>query len=155
MPLSNAQYDEIMHEYDERQLHNRHILETRRAEVLKKLPRLKEIDASVASSSVRQARLHLDGDTNALASLKQELSACLWNGSSSLLQAGIRQTIWTRFIPVRIAKTAGISTGKNATVLNRQLSIPSMPSPTFAKYSVLKILTIFATIFIRKRKKIR
>ena len=41
MPLSNAQYDEIMHEYDERQLHNRHILETRRAEVLKKLPRLK------------------------------------------------------------------------------------------------------------------
>ena len=25
MPLSNAQYDEIMHEYDERQLHNRHI----------------------------------------------------------------------------------------------------------------------------------
>ena len=32
MPLSNAQYDEIMHEYDERQLHNRHILETRRAE---------------------------------------------------------------------------------------------------------------------------
>ena len=33
MPLSNAQYDEIMHEYDERQLHNRHILETRRAEV--------------------------------------------------------------------------------------------------------------------------
>ena len=73
MPLSNAQYDEIMHEYDERQLHNRHILETRRAEVLKKLPRLKEIDASVASSSVRQARLHLDGDTHALASLKQEL----------------------------------------------------------------------------------
>ena len=43
MPLSNAQYDEIMHEYDERQLHNRHILETRRAEVLKKLPRLKEL----------------------------------------------------------------------------------------------------------------
>ena len=75
MPLSNAQYDEIMHEYDERQLHNRHILETRRAEVLKKLPRLKEIDASVASSSVRQARLHLDGDTHALASLKQELRA--------------------------------------------------------------------------------
>ena len=75
MPLSNAQYDEIMHEYDERQLHNRHVLETRRAEVLKKLPRLKEIDASVASSSVRQARLHLDGDTHALASLKQELSA--------------------------------------------------------------------------------
>ena len=154
MPLSNAQYDEIMHEYDERQLHNRHILETRRAEVLKKLPRLKEIDASVASSSVRQARLHLDGDTNALASLKQELSA-LSLERQQLLTAGIRQTIWTRFIPVRIAKTAGISTGKNATVLNRQLSIPSMPSPTFAKYSVLKILTISATIFIRKRKKIR
>ena len=147
MPLSNAQYDEIMHEYDERQLHNRHILETRRAEVLKKLPRLKEIDASVASSSVRQARLHLDVDTNALASLKQELSALSLERQQLLTESG--------YIPVRIAKTAGISTGKNATVLNRQLSIPSMPSPTFAKYSVLKILTISATIFIRKRKKIR
>lgn len=155
MPLSNAQYDEIMHEYDERQLHNRHILETRRAEVLKKLPRLKEIDASVASSSVRQARLHLDGDTNALASLKQELSALSLERQQLLTASGYPADYLDRFIPVRIAKTAGISTGKNATVLNRQLSIPSMPSPTFVKYSVLKILTISATIFIRKRKKIR
>lgn len=155
MPLSNAQYDEIMHEYDERQLHNRHILETRRAEVLKKLPRLKEIDASVASSSVRQARLHLDGDTNALASLKQELSALSLERQQLLTASGYPADYLTRFIPVRIAKTAGISTGKNATVLNRQLSIPSMPSPTSAKYSVLKILTISATIFIRRRKKIR
>ena len=155
MPLSNAQYDEIMHEYDERQLHNRHILETRRAEVLKKLPRLKEIDASVASSSVRQARLHLDGDTNALASLKQKLSACLWNGSSSLLQAGIRQTIWTRFIPVRIAKTAGISTGKNATVLKQAII-----NTVYAQSNIRQILRIenfdnFRYDFYSKEEKIR
>ena len=74
MPLSNSQYDEIMHEYDERQLNNRHILEARRKEVSDKLPRLKEIDAKVASTSVRQARLCLDGDTNALSSLKKELA---------------------------------------------------------------------------------
>ena len=58
MPLSNAQYDEIMHEYDERQLHNRHILETRRAEVLKKLPRLKEIDARKNPSLMHKCHLH-------------------------------------------------------------------------------------------------
>lgn len=75
MPLSNAQYDEIMHEYEEHQLHNRHILEDRRAEVLAKLPRLKEIDALVASSAVRRARLYLDGDTSAVSSLREELQA--------------------------------------------------------------------------------
>lgn len=153
MPLSNAQYDEIMHEYDERQLHNRHILETRRAEVLKKLPRLKEIDASVASSSVRQARLHLDGDTHALASLKQELSALSLERQQLLTASGYPADYLDPVYTCPDCKDSGYIDGKNATVLNRQLSIPSMPSPTFAKYSVLKILTISATIFIRKRKK--
>ena len=154
MPLSNAQYDEIMHEYDERQLHNRHILETRRAEVLKKLPRLKEIDASVASSSVRQARLHLDGDTNALASLKQELSALSLERQQLLTASGYPADYLDPVYTCPDCKDSGYIDGKKCHCF-KQLSIPSMPSPTFAKYSVLKILTISATIFIRKRKKIR
>jgi DNA replication protein DnaC len=75
MPLSNAQYDEIMREYDQRQLSNRYTLDARRREVYARLPLLRELDADVASGSVRQARLLLDGDTTALAQLHEELAA--------------------------------------------------------------------------------
>lgn len=75
MPLSNSQYDEIMRDYDKRQLHNRHLLDTRRDEVFRKLPRIKEIDALVASSAVEQARLYLNGDTSAVSALKAKLDS--------------------------------------------------------------------------------
>ena len=40
MPLSNSQYDEIMREYDQRQLQDRRILDERRKEVFQKIPKL-------------------------------------------------------------------------------------------------------------------
>lgn len=75
MPLSNSQYDEIMRDYDRRQLNNRYLLEQRRSEVYHKLPRIQEIDSLVASSSVQKARLYLDGDASAITALKETLSA--------------------------------------------------------------------------------
>ena len=57
MPLSNSQYDEIMREYDQRQLQDRRILDERRKEVFQKIPQLKELESTVAARSVRQARL--------------------------------------------------------------------------------------------------
>lgn len=75
MALTNAQYDEIMRSYDERQLANRHISDRRRETVYALFPRLQEIDRTVASCSLRQARLLLDGDTKALDALKGELAA--------------------------------------------------------------------------------
>lgn len=87
MPLSNSQYDEIMREYDQRQLQDRRILDERRKEVFQKIPKLKELESTVASRSVRQARLLLDGDTSALASLKEEL-ADLSRQRDMLLTAG-------------------------------------------------------------------
>lgn len=87
MPLSNSQYDEIMREYDQRQLQDRRILDERRREVFQKIPQLKELESTVASRSVRQARLLLDGYTSALASLKEEL-ADLSRQRDALLTAG-------------------------------------------------------------------
>ena len=87
MPLSNSQYDEIMREYDQRQLQDRRILDERRKDVFKKIQNLKELESTVASRSVRQARLLLDGDTSALASLKEEL-ADLSRQRDTLLTAG-------------------------------------------------------------------
>ena len=75
MALSNAQYDEIMRGYDERQLQNRHITAMRLSEAHKKEPRLKEIDNAIASCSVKQAEKLLDGDKNALNTLKMQIKA--------------------------------------------------------------------------------
>lgn len=75
MPLSNAQYDEIMRDYDQRQLHNRRILDARRQEAYRRIPRLAEIDSAVARSAVQKARLLLDGDSSAVAALRKEVAA--------------------------------------------------------------------------------
>ena len=74
MALSNAQYDEIMREYDKRQLHNKALAKQRAEELYQKQPRIKEIDHSIASVSVMQAKKHLEGDTSALSTLKELLA---------------------------------------------------------------------------------
>lgn len=75
MPLTNAQYDEIIRGYEARQLHNQHILDMRVQDAYQRLPRLKEIDDSIASCSVAQARRLLDGDEGALAILRTRIAS--------------------------------------------------------------------------------
>lgn len=134
MPLSNSQYDEIMREYDQRQLQDRRILDERRKEVFQKIPKLKELESTVASRSVRQARLLLDGDTSALTALKEELADLSQQRDTLLSAGGLLRTILIRSTNVRIAKIPVISTAGNAIVSGRQSSIPCMHSPIFGKY---------------------
>ena len=70
MALNQSQYNAILRMYDQRQLHTRRILEERRNEILAKLPRIKEIEDSISSLSVKQARKLLDGAEGALSALK-------------------------------------------------------------------------------------
>lgn len=72
--LTNAQYDEIMRAYDERQLQNRHTAESRRESVYAKLPGLKDFDRTIPALSLKWAKHLLDGDARALSALRQELS---------------------------------------------------------------------------------
>ena len=73
MPLSNAQYNEIMKVYDERQLKGQHIAATRLKDAYERSPRLKTIDESIASYSVKQAQKLLSGDKTALTQLKKQI----------------------------------------------------------------------------------
>lgn len=73
MPLSNAQYDEIMRGYGERQIRNRHISAQRIQSAYDQKPRLKDIDASIASISVKQAQKLLSGDKSAINELKEQI----------------------------------------------------------------------------------
>lgn len=75
MPLSNSQYDEIIREYNAKQLRNQHIVDERKKEVYKNCPRLAEIDRLISSYSVNQAKkLLLSGDNNAISDLKKQLA---------------------------------------------------------------------------------
>ena len=74
MALSNAQYDAIMREYEQRQLHNRHVTEKRQQELYRKEPKLKEIEDAIASKTVEEIRKKLEGDTDALVRIQTELA---------------------------------------------------------------------------------
>ncbi|MBO5371195.1 MAG: ATP-binding protein [Lachnospiraceae bacterium] len=74
MPLNNLQYDEIIREYQAKQIQNQHIVDARIKEVYSKDSRLKGIDDAISSCSVAQARKMLDGDSLALADLHQQLA---------------------------------------------------------------------------------
>ena len=75
MPLTNSQYDEIQRQYDARQLRNQHYVQSQKSKLFALQPRLKEIEDGIAASSVRHAELLLDGDQNALDSLREELNS--------------------------------------------------------------------------------
>lgn len=91
MPLNNAQYDEIIREYDARQLRNQHILEARIEDAYEQIPKLKEIDDAIASCSVAQAKRLLDGDSDALDSLKAQIAAYRAQKETLLQEHGFPQ----------------------------------------------------------------
>lgn len=75
MPLSNSQYDEILREYNAKQIRNQHFAEDRKKEVYAKNARLKEIDDAISSCSLAHARELLNGGKTALTALREEITA--------------------------------------------------------------------------------
>ena len=76
MALNNAQYDEIIRQYNAKQIRNQHIVEDRKNEVYAKNARLKEIEDTISSCSVAQAKkLLLGDDAAALDELKKQITS--------------------------------------------------------------------------------
>lgn len=75
MPLSNSQYDEILREYNAKQIRNQHFAQNRKREVYAKDARLKEIDDAISSCSLAHARELLSGGKTALTALREEITA--------------------------------------------------------------------------------
>lgn len=74
MPLSNSQYDEIIREYNAKQIRNQHLVDEHTKEVYGKDSRLKAIDDAISSCSLSQAKKLLNGDITAIDTLKQQLA---------------------------------------------------------------------------------
>ncbi len=73
MPLTNKQYDAIMREYDRRQYNACRLQRARTDEVYARLPRIKEIEESISSSSLREALRLINGDAGTPLTLKEKL----------------------------------------------------------------------------------
>lgn len=56
MNLKNSQYQAIMRQYDQRQLHHRHLLNLRHEEIAEKLPEYAELETNIASLYAARAR---------------------------------------------------------------------------------------------------
>ncbi len=88
MPLTNAQYDEIMRTYQQRQLRRQHLIAARRQEIARLAPQIAELDGDIASLSVSRAKRLLDGDDQALADLKEQIRSLSEQKKGILLSLG-------------------------------------------------------------------
>jgi DNA replication protein DnaC len=88
MALTNKQYDAIMRGYDRRQYQNYRMQCARIDEIYEKIPRIREIEESISSCSVRQAEKMFDEDPNALSDLKEELRSLTQERTVLLREAG-------------------------------------------------------------------
>ncbi len=88
MALTNSQYDQIMRAYEVKQRNARLRLEKKKTQIYALVPGLKELESQIASFSVKQARLLLDGDKSALNTLKDQLAKARNKRTSLLEQAG-------------------------------------------------------------------
>lgn len=88
MALENVQYDMIMREYDRRRQHSRRLLEERRAQVYRLIPRLKEIQNTIASLSSGRVHALLGKGVREDAAAYRERIESLSRERTDLLTAG-------------------------------------------------------------------
>ena len=62
MALTNSQYEQIMHTYEQHRLENEYRRRKRYADIEIKIPQIKELDNEISSLSLQQARRLLEGD---------------------------------------------------------------------------------------------
>lgn len=111
MALNNSQYDEIMRSYDAKQLKAQRILEERTKTVYLRSPKLKQLDASIAETSVSYAKRLLDGDKDALSQLKKELDFLRAQKAKLLEQLSLPQDYFETVYECPDCKDTGYQNG--------------------------------------------
>ena len=89
MPLTNAQYDRIFRQYEEKQRQSRLETERRRDYVYERLPKYRELEDEAASLSVAQGKKLLSGDESALEELRESLASLREQKGRLLLDADL------------------------------------------------------------------
>ncbi len=88
MAINNAQYDAIFRSFEQKQVHNRDLLDKRRKTVYNLIPEMEKIHNTISLLSVNQARKLLNGDESALTELKKEIKRLSKKKTDLLVSAG-------------------------------------------------------------------
>lgn len=89
MPLTNAQYDIILHQYEVKQRKTRRDTEQKLSYVYSHIPAYRDLDEQVASISVVQGKKMLSGDSGAMEELHRLLAELSASKARLLTDAGL------------------------------------------------------------------
>ncbi len=112
MALSNAQYDEIMRGYQNRQLRNRRLTQERMDEVYKKAPQLKTIQDDIASASVEAARNKLEDNIQGYEDAKAKVNALKAQKETLLKTLGVTNDYFEPIYTCKNCKDTGYVNGE-------------------------------------------
>lgn len=121
MALSNAQYEEIMRGYEKKQYRNRHLIDVRLKEVLVKAPEYQEIDRSISSLCVAQTKKMLEGDTDALIGLSEQIKKISSQRAFILQKSGFPADYLSPSYDCLLCKDTGYAEGQKCTCFKQSI----------------------------------
>lgn len=121
MALSNIQYDEILREYDAKQLHNKSILDTRTKTVYNEIPELKKIEHCIAEYSIASAKKLLEGNTDAIQELRLQIAELRTKKTELLSKHGYPTNYLSPIYDCSDCKDTGYINGVRCHCLTRRI----------------------------------
>ncbi|MBO4414516.1 MAG: ATP-binding protein [Lachnospiraceae bacterium] len=122
MGLTNAQYDLLSYRYDSKRRNAGYALEERIRKVYAEIPQIKEIDDTIASESIRRARLAIKGDKSALDNIDDDNNALRLKKEKLLVAHGYPSDYLTMKYECPICKDTGSVNGRPCDCYKKALS---------------------------------
>ena len=134
MALTNAQYDQILHQYEMKQLNSRRQVERKLAYVYEHIPGYRDLEDAVAAISVAQGKKLLAGDNDAMEDLRDALAELSGRKAQLLEDAGLPADYLTPVYECPDCKDTGYIDGQKChcfkqsmiSLLYEQCNIPEM-----------------------------
>jgi len=114
MSITTSEYEGILREYEARRLEEEKALQNRRAEVIRKIPAIAEIDEQLVHGSMQAARLALQGNDSALQALPRTNEWLIRQKQQLLAGAGYSADYLELHYTCPLCHDTGIETVRNA-----------------------------------------
>ncbi len=121
MPLTNAQYEAIIRNYEDRRTKNRRLLSLHTEQVYEQVDGYKDLDLSVSSISVEYGKRMLSGDDVALSGLKAALQDLSERKKRLLISAGFPADYLEPVYDCPDCKDTGYKNGEKCRCFKQQM----------------------------------
>ena len=121
MPLTNAQYEAIIRNYEDRRTKNRRLLSLHTEQVYEQVDGYKDLDLSVSSISVEYGKRMLSGDDDALSGLKAALQDLSERKKRLLFPAGFPADYLEPVYDCPDCKDTGYKNGEKCRCFKQQM----------------------------------